>query len=401
MRRTLIIAGILIVLVGIGTGIYFYFFASTPSVSVGPPPGGLPTAGEGGPFGTDGETAGAPASSTSAPVPVSARLVKISAGPVALGEAVINTKGANASSTPETEVRFIDRRSGNVFSYKVATGALTRISNKTVPGIESALWLPDASVAFVRYLSGTDLSTVNTYALPANGANGFFLQQNLSGIAVASTSVLTLSSGVNGSIASLSRTDGSRPSTLFTSPLSALRVSFAGRNQYLAFTKPSAALPGSAFLVDSSGRFSRIIGPKNGLVALPSPLGTWALVSSVADEELSMELVRTSTGESLRLPVATVADKCVWAADDSAVYCGIPQSPPLGRNYPDDWYQGAVSFDDRIWKIQVSGRYAQMVLDFPTETKLSLDAESLAIDPAGTVLVFVNKNDGSLWSYQL
>lgn len=401
MRRTLIIAAIVIVLVGVGAGIYFYFFASTPGVSVGPTPGGLPAAGEGGPFGTEGETAGAPASSTSAPVPVSARLVKISAGPVALGEAVINTKGVNASSTPETEVRFIDRRSGNVFSYKVSTGALTRISNKTVPGIESASWLPDASVAFVRYLSGTDLSTVNTYALPANGANGFFLQQNLSGIAVASTSVFTLSSGVNGSVASLSRTDGSRPSTLFTTALSALRVAFAGRNQYLAFTKPSATLPGSAFLVDSAGRFSRIAGPKNGLVALPSPLGTWVLVSSVADEELLMELVHAGTGESLRLPVATIADKCVWAADDSAVYCGIPQSPLLGQNYPDDWYQGAVSFDDRIWKIQVSGRYAQMVLDFPAETKLSLDAESLAIDPAGTVLVFVNKNDGSFWSYQL
>lgn len=401
MRRALIIVAVVLALIGIGIFIYFYFFAGA-SVTVTTPSGtGLPAAGQGEQPPTGAPTGSAEVPSGGVPVPVSARLVKISAGPVALGEAVVNIKGANASSTPETEVRFIDRRSGNVFSYKVGTGMLSRISNKTVPGIESASWLPDASMAFVRYLSGVDLSTVNTYALPANGSGGFFLPQNLSGVAVASTSLLSLSSGVNGSVASLSRTDGSRPSTLFTSPLSSLRISFAGKSQYLAFTKPSATLLGSAFLIDSSGRFSRIAGPKNGLVALASPLGAWALVSSVVNEELFMELVNTATGEALRLPIATIADKCVWAADDSAIYCGIPQNPPLGRSYPDDWYQGVVSFNDRLWKIQVSGRYAQMVLDFPAETKTSLDAQSLAIDPAGTVLVFVNKNDGGLWSYRL
>ena len=402
MRRTLIIATIVILLVGVGVGVYFYFFAGTPSVSVGSfDGGGLPSAGQGGPLGAEGGLTGDATAPTSGPVSVSARLVKISAGPVVLGEAVINHKAVSASSSPETEVRFIERRSGNVFSYKIGAGALTRISNKTVPGIESASWLPDASIAFVRYLSGTDLSTINTYALSSNGSGGFFLPQNLSAVAVASTSILSLSSGVNGSVASLSRTDGTRPATLFTSPLSALRVSFAGKSQYLAFTKPSATLPGSAFLVDGTGRFSRIAGPKNGLVALASPLGAWVLVSSVLDGVLRMELVNAGTGESLLLPIATIADKCVWAADDSVFFCGVPQNPPLGRNYPDDWYQGAVSFSDRLWKVQVSGRYAQMVLDFSAETKVSLDAEALVVDPAGTTLVFINKNDGSLWSYRL
>ena len=92
----------------------------------------------------------------------------------------------------------------------------------------------------------------------------------------------------------------------------------------------------------------------------------------------------------------------VWTADDSAIYCGIPINPPANVNYPDDWYQGAVSFSDRLWKIDVTGRYAQLVLDFSKENNnVSLDAEALAIDPAQTTLVFINKNDGSLWSYSL
>lgn len=399
MRRTLIIIAIVIVLLGIGVGTYFLYFAKTPSVVVAPPAGGgLPIAGSGTPIPTDTPTT---TTQGGAPVPVGARLVKITTGPVVPGAVVVDMKPVDASSSSEVAINYIERQSGNVYSYQVGAAVLTRTSNRTVPGIQTASWLPDGSAAFVRYLSGADFSTINTYALPSTGSDGFFLSQGLSDIAVSSTSVLALASGVNGSIASLRYTDGTPLSTVFTTPLSALRASFAGKNQYLAFTKPSMTLPGSAFLIDSTGRFSRIAGPRSGLVALASPSGRWVLVSFVTDGAMSMGLVNAATAETIPLPIATIADKCAWASDDSAIYCGVPVSPPFDQNYPDDWYQGAVSFNDRIWRIQVAGRYAQLVLDFSEETKDSLDAETMAINPASTVLVFTNKNDGSLWSYKL
>ena len=397
MKRTLIIAAVVIVLVGIGVAIYFYFFAKAPALTT--TPGSFPVAGEGTVPGTSGAT-GEGGPSAPAPVSISPRLVKISAGPVVPGEAVINTQLATASSTEETVVNYLARESGNVFSYSTNTKTLRRISNKTLPGIESAAWLPDGSAAFVRYLSGAQFSTINTYALSASSSNSFFLSQNLADIAVSSAGILTLASGVNGSVASLLRHDGTNPIQVFTTPLSAIRISFLGKSKYLAYTKPSGALPGAAFLVDA-GHFSRIAGPKSGLVALASPLGKWVLVSSASGSALQMELVDPATGETLPLPVATIADKCVWAADDLTIYCGIPVSPPSGARYPDDWYQGAVHFSDRIWKIDTKGRYAQLVLDFPKETKGDLDAEALALDPANTTLVFVNKNDSSLWAYSL
>lgn len=398
MKRYLIITAIVMVLAGVGAAVYFIFFTGSADVTVAPEGTSLPVAERGAPSTETTGTSNAPAG---APVAVSARLMKISAGPVVPGVAVASSKAISASSSPDVAVKYIERQSGNVYVYLAHAKTLTRTSNRTIPGIQSAAWLPDASLAFVRYLSGTDFSTINSYALPASGSGGFFLSQNLSDIAVSSTSILTLASGVSGSVASLMRTDGTRASEIFTTPLSSLRIAFAGKNRYLAFTKPSYALSGSAFLVDGTGHFSRVGGPLNGLVAKASPSGRWALVSSVFGGVMQMGLVNTATGESLSLPVATIADKCVWAADDSAIYCGIPMNPSASFNYPDDWYQGAVSFSDRIWKIQVSGRYAQLVLDFSKENEEALDAEVLAIDPLNTVLVFVNKNDGSLWSYTL
>lgn len=400
MRRIFIIIAIVIVLAGIGAGAYFYFFAGGAGVAVAPSgTTSLPLVGQG-MTPTTGEMT-APATTPNTPTAVSARLVQISKGPVVSGEVVSNIPALNASSSPEVAVSYIERQSGNVFSYLIHAKKLTRTSNRTVPGIQSASWLPSASTAFVRYLSSTDFSTINTYALLANGSAGFFLAQNLVDIAVSSTNILTLTSGVNGSVVSLMRADGTRPSTIFTTPLSALRISFAGKSQYLAFTKPTATLPGDAFLIDSAGHFSRIAGPRSGLVALASPSGKWILVSYTLDNAMQLELVNTSTGSTLPLPVATIADKCVWSVDDSAVYCGIPVDPSTTATYPDDWYQGVVHFSDGIWKIDVAGRYAQLVLDFSNETKSSLDAKAFAIDPLNTTLVFINKNDGSLWSYAL
>ena len=398
MRRTIIIVAIVIVLAGIGAAAYFYFFARAPRIAVAPTGSvNLPSAGQG----TISPSAGGTSASAppTNPVPVSARLVQISAGPVVPGEVLVNIPAKNASSSPDVAVDYIERQSGNVFSYLVHAKTITRTSNKTIPGIESAAWLPDASFAFVRYLSGSDFSTINTYALPASGSGGFFLPQGLAAIAVSSANVLTLASGVNGSVASLERIDGTRAASAFTTPLSMLRVSFAGKNRFLAFTKPSATLSGDAFLVDGAGNFSRIAGPLNGLAALASPSGKWVLVSSTLSSGMQMELVNTTTGETLPLPVATIADKCVWTVDDSSVYCGVPVNPPTTYAYPDDWYQGVAHFSDRIWRIDVSGRYAQLVLNFSKESEDSLDAEALAVDPSNTTLVFMNKNDGSLWSY--
>ncbi|MEK7515359.1 MAG: hypothetical protein AAB555_00285, partial [Patescibacteria group bacterium] len=360
MRRILIITAIVVVLAGAGVAGYFYF-ADSAGIEVAPSANNnanLPIVDENvqAPAEETAEAASVTTtvgSSADTPSPILPRLVQISAGTVVPGMVVVDKAAANASSSPETLVSYIERRSGNVYSYSVTTGTRTRTNNKTVPGIQSAVWLTDASVAFVRYLSGADFSTINTYALSASSSSGFFLSQNLSDVAVSPTNILTLSSGVNGSIASLSRIDGTRQSELFTTPLSSIRISFAGKNQYLAYTKPSAKLSGSAFLVDGSGRFSRVAGPLNGLVAKASPSGKWLIVSYASGSAMHMNLVNTTTGESLPLPVATVADKCVWTADDSAVYCGIPVSPPPNLNYPDDWYQGAVSFSDRIWKIDV------------------------------------------------
>ncbi len=408
MNRTLIIgigaiAGALIV----GFGAYFLLFAGQGSGANSPLSGtSLPTAGSTSTATTASTAAGQQAGTgtgNSAPgigAP-QGRLLEVSAGPVVPGAAVIDAKKGTASTTGAT-IRFIERESGNVYDYATLARTTTRVNNKTLPGIQSATWLPDGSTAIVRYLSGTDHATINTYVLPASGSSGFFLAEDLAGAAASATRLLALASSADGSSASLMRLDGSRATTVFSTPLSSVRAAFAGPDNYLVFTKPSAALAGYAYLVNAYGRFTTVAGPLDGLVALPSPSGKWLFVSyAKSNGTMATELVDTATHAVTALPLATIADKCVWTSDSTTLYCGVPESPPSGYNYPDDWYQGAVAFSDRLWKVSVSSRYAELVTDFSGTTAPALDLTGLAIDPSGSLLTFVNKTDGSLWSYAL
>ena len=397
MRQVLIIGVGALVLIGIGVGAYFFFFTSGQGdLTVTPQGGGsLPEAGTV-PATPGGDEPPQPVE-LSQPAKVADRLVQITKGPVAAGVVVYTA----SSTTKDVAVGFVARESGNLYRYLVHSGSLTRTSNKTIPGIQEALWRPDGSLAYVRYLSGDTQGTINTYALPQEGEGGFFLAQDIASLAVNATNILALATGQNGSVASVSRPDGSNAKEVFTTPLAALRVGFLGSSGYLAYTKPSAKLGGYAYAANSTGTLTRLVGPKNGLVALPSPSGKLLLISYVENNAMRLALYGRATGELTLLPVGTIADKCAFTADERAAYCAIPVSPPSGVAYPDAWYQGAVAFSDRIWKIDVTGRFAELVLDFAKETSQELDATSLALDPDSTALVFRNKNDASLWSYEL
>lgn len=406
MRHTLIILAILILIAGIAAVLYFFVFTKAPSLVVDT---------SANPFGTPaGNTTNPGSASTTdtslnvgnvAGTIVTQRLIKISDGPIVPGEVAFAVASSTSSTTPpDTEIRYVLQESGNLFSYLFHAHTGTRLVNKTIPGAQEASWIPDGSLAYLRYAGGTNGNQeIETYALPADGTPGFFLPSNLGEFVVTGSSTLfSLTSGGNGSTGTLSKQDGSASHSVFSTPLGSILAQPAGPNQFVAYTKATGLAGGYAFLVDKSGSFSRLVGPTVGLAALPSPSGSWSLISSVEKGNLKTSLINLKTHVVLPLPVGTIADKCTWAADESAVYCGvpIPGSIPTAT-YPDDWYQGAVSFSDRIWKIDISGRFAELTLDFAATTQQQLDATNLTLDPKSDVLVFLNRRDGSLWAYDL
>lgn len=416
MKRILIIIASVIVFVGIGVGIYFYFFANKPALTVKPGGSTLPLGG-----GASIQPANTTVTSQDLGVPVQGagtvvapRLIRITDNRVALGSVAIYMPGRPASSStvatgtpalpavdPEVKVEYVERESGNIYAYTAHTRTLTRLTNKTLPGAQKASWLSDGSLAFVQFLekNGAD-EHIDTYALPATGSDGYFLEQDLAqASALGTTTLLTLLPGTNGSTASLSTPSGTGIRTLFTSALSSLLVTF-GNSTYIATTKGSSVTDGYAFSVDpASGTFTRALGPLPGLSTLLSPSGKLLLYNYNDAGKMTLGVLDLTTHTATRLPLATLSEKCAWSNDSLSLYCGIPTGYP--GTLPDDWYQGTIAFSDRLWKIDLRSRVASLVIDPKQAGGVDVDAVGLTVDRTNDILVFMNRRDGTLWAYDL
>ena len=451
-RLFFIIAGIIVV-IGLLVGGYFLFFANKqPTLTTVT---GTNSFGDTAASDATGNTSLVTGSLSNAGTEVGPRLIKITDGPVSEGSVAIDrspiyaaatsttstssafasttvvsvasttvasatstktvtTKKVITTTTPapvpqvlvqpaDTEVRYIDRASGNVYSFMTHARTLTRISNKTLPGIQYASWLPDGSRAYVQYLSKDSVTggeDVSTYALQPDGSAGSVLEQDLAEAeAVGSSTLFTLLSGTTGSVGSLARTDGSNERVVFTLPLGSLVV-HPTTGTLFASTKASSALLGYGFSINSNtGSFTRILGGLRGLTILPNPQGTAVLYSYNDSGTYRMAVYDTTTRVATALPVATLTEKCTWAASGLSVYCAIPTS--ITGDMPDLWYQGVTAFTDRIWKIDLLSRTANVVLDPSQIGKVSIDATALSVDPNEDVLVFSDRVTGSLWLYDL
>lgn len=422
MRRILIIVAGMVVIIGLLVGAYFLFFSGKrASLTVGGNPFGGGTSGTVTP-GSDLPTDGTLQNAGTAIAP---RFIKITDGPVARGSVAmdvqipnpnalpaststvsLSTNGTTTTPTqqptiPDTEVRFIDRTSGNVYSYLSHARSLTRISNKTLPGIQLASWTPDGTRAYAQFLatSGGE-EHVNTYSLTATGGDGYLLANDLAEAQVAGSSTLfTLFSGSTGSVGTISKADGSNQRTLFSSVLSALVVHPTSGDLF-ATNKPSLNLNGYAFDINrTTGSFSRILGPFPGLSVLPSPDGKNLIYSYTSGGTYYLRLYNVANHTSTALPLATLTEKCTWTSNGLAVYCAVPTN--LTGNLPDDWYQGVTVFTDRLWRIDLNQRVATLVVD-PTQIgKVNVDAVNLTVDPNEDMLIFMDKHSGALYAYDL
>lgn len=413
MKRTLIYVAAGIVLLGIGVGVYLLFQGKSPTLTTGS--ASLPSSESSGASGDTSQTVtqALGVAVSGAGTEIAPRLIRITDRPVVVGSKAVfipgvrvpqtaSTTGTVAfSSDPEVRISYLERESGNVYTFTAHARTLTRISNKTLPGIQKALWTPDASLAFVQFLERAgDTENINTYALPSSGEGGYVLERNISSLLLTGSSTLvTLLSTTESSIASASSISGTNVRTLFTSPLSSIRLS-SGGGTLIATTKASSKTKGYAFLVSAKdGSFTRMLGPLSGLTTLVSPSGRLVLYSYLDKGKVALAVFDTVSRTATRLPLSTLPEKCVWTSDSVSVYCGVPTN--LGGNLPDDWYQGVLSTTDRIWRIDLADRVATQIIDLQTVGAGSIDAISLEIDTVSDVLVFTNRVDGTLWMYDL
>lgn len=303
-------------------------------------------------------------------------------------------------AVPNGRARYIEKATGHVYEINGDGEERVRISNTTIPKIFDVFWSADSDKAIlsifdnenIKYFSAvfTGTSTQGVFLPSDINVGGYTPQKN--------RFFYTAKNGERYSLISADP-DNSKQTKIYSTPFGDFSINWPAENTISLLTRPSGTTEGYLYKLNlQTGIFSKVIGDLKGLEALWSPSGEKILISqtSAGGKEIISRLISVQ-GKEIGLGPKTLASKCVWTATTtaSAIYCGVPAYFPAGI-YPDDWYKGKVSFNDRLLKINTTAPEIGEIL-----TERTFDIEKITVDSKDLYLYFIDKNDETLWGLKL
>lgn len=390
MNKKIIILIVIIILLLIGGGIY-WFYSQKPSEerpaiisALFPSAGektieGLPQPPVGGGLPSGGGLPGGSA--------VGKNLIKLTFNAIS---------GAAAASTT---IRYVEKSTGHIYEINPDGQNRQRLSNTTILKIFETFWSTKADKLIARYFD--DSGVVKTFSLALTATttlSGIFLPQTITEITVSPTEdkifyLVPTDGAFKGITASF---ENKNQASIFSNSFGEFNINWPKSDTITLLTKPSAGVPGFFYSLNSKiGKFDKIIGDITGLTAGLSSDGT-RMIYSQGGNSLSTKIFDTQTKTSTDFELTTLPEKCVWSkTNKNIIYCAVPDNFPQA-DYPDDWYQGLVSFSDSIWQKDFSNGQTSIL-----NQNVNADVINPFLTKDEKYLIFTNKNDNTLWSLKL
>lgn len=351
------------------------------------------------------------------------RLYELHKVPVA-GVGFMETKDKKGVVTAINS-RYIERGLGHIFETPLATYKESRIVNETRPRISEALWGNNGGSVVIRFVNDKTGGTIETriinIATPSisftqgtsteSGLGDFlkteevFLPYNIPFMATSedgADQVFYLENGTNISAGSVSTFKNSSISKIFSSSFTEWLPQFPNKNLVTLTTKPSATVVGHLFFVDVKTKvLTKILGGQKGLTTLTSHDGKFVLYAETKGDRPELSIYDIAKKTSHQLYLQTLPEKCAWGIKNiSIVYCAIPQGLQTAQ-YPDQWYQGLVSFSDIVQEIDIKTFTTRKILVPKDFNAPQFDIINPSLSSDDGYLLFMNKITGTPWVYRI
>lgn len=321
------------------------------------------------------------------------------------------------TSGATTAIYFVERATGYVFFANVETGELVRVTNTLRPKIYEAFFTKNGSVierslddaGNVITFAGTLPTAPTKNSTTTSGALvGTLLERNIISIAVNPVAPEIFYTTVDAKVGLVGIRvgwNGSKAKQIFTSNMLDWRVRWLQDGRLILTQNAADNTVGYSYELSPSGVQSPLIGDIAGLTLLPRTSSP-ALIYGMSRGGLSLFAKTDPKTSAVRLPLKTVADKCVWAPSKAArestnlplfAYCAVPQVLPPG-NFLDQWYQGVVHTEDVWWKVDAKAGEATIMF---SKAMTRLDVDRPTIDESGNYIAFINATDKTLWLLRL
>lgn len=346
------------------------------------------------------------------------RLYELHKAPVA-GVGLVETKDKKGVVT-DTTARYIERGLGYIFEAPLSTYVETRIVNETRARLGEALWGNNGKSVVARFIDDKDGGVIRTNIVnigdstisftrnEGSGQTNDFLKNEEVALPVNIPFASFSEDGADkifyleGGTGNITTSKNTAPLKIFSSAFTEWLPQFPNQRLITLNTRPSAKVPGHLFFLDPQTKMvTKILGNINGLTSLTSRNGKMVLYAETKGAISELSLYDVSKKEVLPLYLQSLPEKCVWGVKNPRlIYCAVPQTMP-SASYPDQWYQGLVSFSDELWEINTDTLVTQKVFSPSTLRAPSLDMTNLSLSSEDAYLTFMNKITGTPWVYKM
>ncbi|MEI7719697.1 MAG: hypothetical protein WCI89_00610 [bacterium] len=342
-------------------------------------------------------------------VPTS-KIFKIAEGPV-IGATFIQT-----SNPTTTLARYTMADNGHTFDIPLdVPGAIARIvSNTTIPGLATELWLGQGGGMVAQYTEGGTVKTVyvgfpvasSSLAAGQTPPRVHFLPAGITSLAVSpdgQSITYLLQEGV-GSGGYVTNTNSFNSKKLFSLPLEELVVSWPSAGILLAQSKSAAGLLGVTFSVSVKTGGTSLLVTAPGLTA--SANNDFSKVLFQKNEgggALPASFVHdVQTGRDAPLPFNPFPERCVWNPLNTVVaVCAAPLAS-VSPDYLDLWHMGLAHSQDGIFSFDVQyGVTSLLALPGSKQGGERADITQVALSQDGKYLLYITRGDRSLWGVRL
>lgn len=329
----------------------------------------------------------------------------------------------NNKKETEVFIRFVDRATGHVLETTPTSLNNIKISNTTLTKVYEAIFA--SNQLFVgRFLDSVNDELIKTFSISlkdksvpitasstisqtntaAKESIGTSLDEQIREISVSPRGdkvAYVLYENDGGSII-ISNSNGTNKRKLYTSALREWLIEWVKEDAITLSTKPSGFSFGYAYVLNPiTGALSKVVGDIAGLTIKANNDHSQYLVGQGGDSLSLFSLKKGGVKEQSLFLAKTLPEKCAWSKKEvSIIYCAIP-SAIANSVYPDYWYQGRISFDDTVWKINTQTATTNLISIPVRDGGENIDATNIQIASDDSYLTFINKKDLSLWGLTL
>ncbi|PJE73457.1 MAG: hypothetical protein COV02_02545 [Candidatus Terrybacteria bacterium CG10_big_fil_rev_8_21_14_0_10_41_10] len=329
--------------------------------------------------------------------------------PVKKGQLIQLTEDSVSGAAPvsSTTLRYIERSTGNVYEVGYSGKNRKRLTNTTILKSFETFWTSKANKVLIKYFEEAGsaagwsvknfLADLSVLSGEPKELSGVFLPSGIKTAAVSPVEdkvfYLILADGEHQGIVANFKNENKN--SIFSLNFGEFNAEWPNRDIITLITKPAAMADGYLyFLNQRTEKFERILGGVKGLTARVSTDAS-KIIYSASDSRngnFNTRILDAASNSSSEFDFNTLPEKCVWGANSKTVYCAAPKSLPKA-DYPDEWYQGEISFNDSLWKKDFTDGATTLL-----HKDLGFDAINLSLSENGEYLIFMDKATGILWS---